>query len=85
MFHVISTLRAEIITERLFDGITKARLGGFQCGLEFAPMFRSDRGFCFTRLIQLDQLSPERRQSRTATAGSTHRGFDHGNRKELFR
>ena len=63
---------------------TKAGLGGFQCGLEFAPTFpRGRQRFRFNRLIQLDQLSPKRRQSRTAAADSTRRGFDHGKTKGI--
>jgi hypothetical protein len=62
----------------------KARHVGIQVGLEFAPMLpRGRQRLCFNRLIQPDQLSPERRQSRTAAADSTRLGFDHGKTKGI--
>jgi hypothetical protein len=62
----------------------EARHVGFQCGLEFTPMFACGRRcFRFNRLIKLHQLSPERRQLRTAAAASTRRGFDHRKTKGI--
>jgi hypothetical protein len=81
---VLSSVRR--ITERPSNGITKARLGGFHCGLEFASMFPcGGQRFRLNPLIQPDQLSPERRQSRTAAADSTRLGFDHGKTKGIVR
>jgi hypothetical protein len=62
---------------------------GIEVSPEFAPMFpRGRQRVRFNRVIQLDQLSTERRQSRTAAAVPPVAASIRGKRKkneELFR
>jgi hypothetical protein len=71
--------------ERPLDGITTAKLVGIEVSPEFASTFSGGRQRVrFNRVTQLDRLSPERRQSRTAAAVARS-GFDHDKAKKLFR